>query len=277
MDYHSWSSLYRGYDLKLRHNQLMLVLSAVGAVAGFFFNKGTFWPNVYAAIIAGATMFAAGALAKELDPDGPLPALVATIVMLLLIWVAHPVGVVALFWLIGCVRFINRSSGQRPKPTDTLVLLVLAIWLSWQEIPIFGILFGALLILEGLLPDGQRIYAALGLVVLIICSTWLFLGDWAANIPPFFLAVALLLIAVAFIAVILSSYHISTVGDTTGDPLNPSRVQAGQAIALSAGLFLASWRGETGVELLIALWAALLGILADRALLTRLRQTYTSL
>jgi hypothetical protein len=83
-------------------------------------------------------------------------------------------------------------------------------------------------------------------------------------------------VAIGFIAVILNSYQVQAVGDATGKQLNSSRVQAGQVFALAAGLALASWRGATGVALFVALWAALLGVVAWFLLYDRLRRSVPS-
>lgn len=276
MNVHRWSSLFRSYDLTLRSNQFILVMSAAGALAGFFISDRTIGSNLLAAIVAGASVLAAGVLAKELDPDRPNAGPFAAAVTLPLLWIANPVGLVAPFWLLGGVRFINRTTGQAPKPTDTFILLVLMAWLAWKEIPLFGMLMGGFMILDALMPNGRRIHAAVGAVLLIVSGAWLWLGNWDTGRPSLWLAIALLLIAIAVIPIILSYYQVNSVGDATGEPLTPSRVQAGQAIALSAGLFLASWSGKIGVGLLIALWGALLGIIANRLLFNRLRHLITA-
>jgi hypothetical protein len=89
---------------------------------------------------------------------------------------------------------------------------------------------------------------------------------WAANAASFastphetWLTVVLLLITIAAIGVILTCYVILMPGDATGRPLDSSRFQAAQIVALAVGLSFASWHGHPGTTLFVALWAALLG------------------
>jgi hypothetical protein len=63
-----------------------------------------------------------------------------------------------------------------------------------------------------------------------------------------------------FLVVIATSRHLEAVGDATGQPLNPRRVQAAQAFALLTALLMAWWEGASGVVALAPFWAALLGV-----------------
>jgi hypothetical protein len=278
MDFHRWSSLLRGYDVYLRHNQLILILTAAGALWGIFAGGQALWPRTVQAAFTAALVFLAAALAKEIDPDRPRASVAAAILALAALYVVGPAGPVALFWLLGCLRLINRSTGLPPKLTDVLALLAGAAWLSWREGPIFGVLMGACLVLDALLPDGRRANMIIGAIAIGVATLWLFLANRLAEPMGPWLAVALSAVAVAFIAfVILNSYQVRARGDVTSERLNPSRVQAGQAFALGAGLSLASWRGEPGVVLLAGLWAALLGVLAYYLLFFRFRRSAASL
>lgn len=274
MNYHRWSALFRSYDLTLRHNQLILLLTVAGAALAFVTGGMSFsWNSLYRAALGGITVFAAGALAKEVDPDRAGASLPAAVLALGLVWAADPASPLALFWLVGALRFLNRATGLRPLPTDTLALLGLTAWLSWRELPLFALLFGALLMLDAVLPDGQRRHTWLGGVLLIGAAVWLWRGDWTIELLPTWLILVLLAIAIGFIVVILNSYHVQAVGDATGQALASARVQAGQIFALAAGLALASWRGQSGVALFVALWAALLAVLVYFLFPDRLRRT----
>ena len=277
MNYHRWSSLLRGYDISLRYNQLILALSAAGAMAGYFISGQEPWSRLFAAVVAGGIVFMTGALAKELDPDRPWAAVLAAVLSLPFVTTFTFDGAVALFWLIGGTRFLNRSTGLRPKATDLLALLGVSAWLGWQVTPLFGILISMMLILDSLLPDGQRKHALLGLVIAVVTGVWLTQSDPIAISPDLWAVVGLLVITIGFIPVILSAYHSTAIGDATGIRLHPLRVQAGQVFALSAGLFIASWRSESGILLLIGLWAALAASLIYYLLSTRMqRSTATS-
>ena len=85
--------------------------------------------------------------------------------------------------------------------------------------------------------------------------------------------------AVLFLVVIAASRQVQTVGDETGEPLNPRRVQAAQILALVTALLYAWWAGTPGQGALLPLWAAMVGASLYRLvflLLSRNRQSQGS-
>lgn len=233
--------------------------------------------GVMNAAAIGWVVFLAGALAKELYPDTPQAALPAAAAALLLSVFVIPPFSVALLWVLGCLRFVNRTTGLRPKPTDLIALLAVTGWLVWRETPLFGILIGVMLIMDSALSDGKRIHAAIGVVVFLASGAWLFGSDWSAAAPALFFVLALLAIAASFFPVILGSYQLQAIGDATGEGLNPARFQAGQVFALSTGLLSASLYGERGIMVLIGLWAAIAGCAVAHLLFARSRLPASSL
>ncbi len=277
MNYHRWSSLFRGYDLALGYNRLILIVTAAGAALGFMLAGGDFQGRAIQAFVAGVTVFGAAALAKEMTPGAPRAAVPAALVALPFVTLTPLITPVSLFWLIGGARFLNRTTGLPPKMTDTLALLIATLALAWLVSPLFAILMGILLVLDGLLPDGRRAHVAVGLLLAIAAGIWFVRDGWKPAPPPLWLGAVLLTIAVGFVPVILNSYHQSAIGDATGEPLRPVRVQAGQSFVLSAGLFLASWLGLPGVLLLSGLWAALFGVTAYHLFVVRAHRSVPSL
>ncbi len=275
MNLHRWTSLYRGYDVTLRHNQLILVATVVGMSVGFLTAGPGLTSRLVAAAVAGVVVFLAGALAKELNPDGPWGAFLAAVLAVPIMGLTTLSGAVPLFWLLVNVRFLNRTSGLPPKWADLLALLVLSAWLSWQVTPFFGILMGITLLLDNLLPDGRRIYAMIGMMSFLISAVWLAFAGHVATPLTFWTVAVLLAITAGFIPVILSTYRLQAVDDVVGAPLHPARVQAGQVLALGSGLFLATWLGESGIVLLLGLWAALLATLTYHLFAGRRRQSAT--
>ncbi len=260
-----WSSLLRAYDLRLGYNRVIVLLSALGAVVALVAGIIAGLPMsdvLLRAFAGGVTAFGAAGLAKELDPDHPGSAVAgAAMAIPLAWWVARPESLLPLLWLILILRFVSRSTGLPPKLTDALGLILLAGWLSWARTPLFGILTGVVLVLDVLLPHGRRVFGWLGAPVALATGLY-----WALNAARYpsaqaetWLVVALLALTIAIIGVILTCYVILTPGDATGRPLEPVRVQAGQIVALTVGLFFASWHGDDGATLFVALWLALAG------------------
>lgn len=261
-----WTSLFRAYDLRLTSNRVILLLSAAGGALGFalgLVGSPDVWPAFGRAAVGVVTPFAAAAVAKELDPDHPLSAVLAAALGLPAVWVvvATPQSLLALLWLLLLLRFINRSTGLAPKVTDALAVLLFSGWLTWIGSPLFGVLGGAVLALDALLPSGRRAHAALGGATIIAAVAYWF--DHANHYGPqphdTWLGVVLLTTAVALIGVILSCTVVLMPGDATGRPLDSSRFQAAQIVALAVGLSFASWHGNAGATFFATLWAALVG------------------
>jgi len=282
MDFIHRPSFFRAYDLSLGANRLILLLSLLGGVAGAAVTLSAGRPMAEVlgqALRAAITVFGAATLAKELDPDTLRSAVLAAVVALPAVWVIQQSSLALLVWLLLHLRFLNRSSGLAPTPVDMLALLIVTAWVGWVISPMLIVLTGGAVLLDGLLPAGRRAHRPLGVVVALAGLGWLALGPGPG--APVALSpaadVAVLAAAAAFIGVILTSYSVAAVGDTTGQPLNPARVQAGQAVALSAALLLASWQGANGLALGVALWAAVLGAVIGRVTLFNTRRSTAAL
>lgn len=258
------TALGRAIDLNYPSNRAIALLSAGAVVAGATYRllagelllDSALW-----GIGAGLAVFLAWALARELDPDHGLSAFVAaglTVIGLLL--PALP-ELLQIFWLLLAVRVVNRSTGLPARLLDSLGVLGLSGWLTWQGHWTAGLLTVAALALDGWLAPAlgrQRLFALLALLATVTLA--IFRGDIAQVAGPStatILAVAAM--AVLFLVVIATSRRLASVGDETGEPLNPTRVRAAQALALAAGLLLAWWNGADGVVALLPAWAAMLG------------------
>jgi hypothetical protein len=78
--------------------------------------------------------------------------------------------------------------------------------------------------------------------------------------PTTAVAISSLAISGLFLVVIATSRELKAVGDATGRPLHPRRVQAAQVLALATALLFAWWAGTAGVLAMLPLWAAMLGV-----------------
>ena len=73
------------------------------------------------------------------------------------------------------------------------------------------------------------------------------------------IASILLILSALFIPFILASGKINSLGDVSGEKLNPRRVQAAQALAVLAGTQAAIWGGTEGLTAFMPMWAATSG------------------
>jgi len=210
---------------------------------------------------AGLSVFLAWALCRELDPDHDLSAFVAAGLALggLLLWGLPRLTV--LLWLILVLRVVNRTMGLPAGILDSLTTLGLGIWLSLEGNWAYGFVTALAFLLDSQLPirtPRQLVFAILGALGTTAAAV---LGEdfpWDGGLSAWGVLVALGASA-AFIPVIIESRDIISIGDRTGEPLEPVRVQAAQVIALVVGLETSLLGGIPALGSLVPLWAGILG------------------
>jgi hypothetical protein len=246
-------------------NRAIMALALVVVVAGAIFRLFSGLPLLESALWgvgAGFAVFLSWALGREIDPDHDLSAFAGVALMLLgLVFFDLPFLLV-LLWLLLTLRVVNRTIGLPTKPLDSLAVLGLGGWLTWQGHWMVGLMTAVAFLLNGLLATPLRYHLLLsGLAFVATVVLSIFHGDIAmegGSTMPIVISSAV--IAGLFLVVIVTSREVQTVGDATGDPLNPRRVQAAQSLALLTALLYAWWEGAAGVVTLLPLWAALLGV-----------------
>lgn len=237
-----------------------MVLVLVGGWLARGFTSGAWLAAATWAGLAALAVFLAWALCRELDPDRERVAFVAAGVALLGLAVTGLPGIAALFVVLLAIRVLNRTTGVAATPLDALGLLGLALWLALEGSWLYLALAAAALLLDGMLPprDLRRAGAGLGAAVLG-ASAIAFIAPQPAPFEPQALALLLgVLLGILFAPALRGVNRLETTADDTAEPLLSVRVQAGQVLALLAGLGLALWRGAEGLAELMPLWAAML-------------------
>jgi hypothetical protein len=209
----------------------------------------------------GLALFLTWALGRELDPDQDLAAFIGVgLVLIALLFVDAP-SFLLILWVLLLLRTVNRTVGLPAKLLDSLAVFGLGIWLTLQGIWLAGLVTAIAFLLDGLLipPLKRHLFASgLSLAITVIWAVWYGGSTLERATTP--LVVALVAISGLFLIVIANTRDLRSVGDATRKPLNPRRVQAAQALALLTALATAWWDGPRGVQDLLPVWAAILGI-----------------
>ena len=119
------SHIGRGVDLTLLSNRTIVALTAVALIAGLvlvFANDASVWLPV----IAAGTTYLVWALARELDPDRNLTAVVAAVLSTVWVLAGYDVALLALGGMILVGRLLVETTGRRPLLTDLAVVAVVA-------------------------------------------------------------------------------------------------------------------------------------------------------
>jgi hypothetical protein len=278
-----FTALGRLPDPRYPTNRAIMALAlAVGAAGAIFqWLRGTaLLDGVNWGFGAGFAMFLAWALGRELDPDHDLSAFVAAGLALVAVLLVEAPSLMVILWLLLVLRLVNRTVGLPAKPLDSLGVLGFGAWLTWQGDWIVGLVTSGAFLLDGLLSPPLRTHlfiSGLALVATVVLT--IFQGVMASGSgPTTAVAISSLAMAGLFLVVIATSRELRAVGDATGEPLHPRRVQAAQILALATALLFAWRAGATGVQAMLPLWAAMLGVSLYRLailFLSRKRQLLT--
>lgn len=259
------TAIGRPLDPRYPTNLVIAVLTLLVIVAGAAWHwlagaallEGALW-----GIAAGLVAFLAWALARELDPDHDLSAFVGiTLALVALLFLGLP-QFLPLFWMLLALRIVDRTVGLPARPLDSLAIIGLGLWLTWQGGWIYGLATAAALFLDGWLEPPLRRHLLLSGIVLAATIVLALLGDaapsggWDSEMLRF----------VAYLAGLMFFITTDTLGDAealcdvTGEPVRPARVRAAQMLALLTALLVTSGAGQQGLVALLPLWAAMLGV-----------------
>jgi hypothetical protein len=265
MPLNDFTALARPIDPSYPTNRVIALLALVVVVGGTASRllAGAAWiESASWGVGAGFAVFLAWALARELDPDHDLSAFVAAGLMLIGLLFFDLPALLALFWMLLTLRVVNRTVGLPSKLQDSLLVLGLGGWLTWQGNWMFGLVTAVAFLLDSRMPPALKrhlLFAGVALVVTAITSILIGIvpGESGLSLP---VVAAILVTSALFVIVIAASRTLSSAGDETGEPLNPGRVQAGQVLALLTATQVAWWDGRAGLVALLPLWAAMLGV-----------------
>ena len=254
-------SLDARYPTNLAIGALSLVVGVAGAAANLL-SGGALRQGVLWGIGAGFSVFLTWALARELDPAHDLSAFAGAGLAIAALLVFDLPALMPIFWLLVVLRVVNRTVGPPARPVDTLAVLGLGGWLTWQGHWIAGLVTTLAFLLDGLLTNPLRYHLLLsGLAFAGTVALSVFRGDIAMESGPTMPVIFSSVVAAGlFLVVVGTSREVHAVGDATREPLDARRVQAAQLLALLTALLYAWWDGSAGVEALWPLWAAMVGV-----------------
>lgn len=219
-----------------------------------------------AAFSGGLAAFAGWALTRELAPDYAGAAFVA----LAFAWIANVVfgatSILLVFVALLLARLVNRSTGPRWRPLDTLGVLGFCIWAAvTTQQPLLLAVTAAAFLLDATLEEPlRRHYFAAAVCVPVFI--WMLAGDVrliSANLAArdWVLIVAF---AAGIILVAATSSEPVSYCDTSPDRLDRSRVNAGLVIGwLAAAQALLT--GGPSAWLETPIWACMIAVLVSFA------------
>lgn len=250
------------FDYPSNRAVFFLTLAVIGIGTGYRLigGRGVFL-GVLWGLGAGAAVFLAWALGRELDPDNNPSAFIAAGFALIGIFFWGIPSLAILFWLLIGVRILNRTTGLAPTVLDSLVFLGLGIGISYKGNWVVALFTVAVFLLDSYLLQGKRRSLFFALVSAVAFAASLIWREefWSGMDFSGLSFGAALLISVIFLPVILGSRQMDSEMDNSEEKLIPIRIQAGQVLSVLFLTLTALWGGMNGLISVLPLGAAALG------------------
>ena len=255
---HKVTALGRPIDPNYSTNRAILILCLAalaiavgrGMMAGFSLMEG-----IGQGVGLAGALFFGWALCREIAPDDEyLAFLAAAFAGIGAYWLDAP-SFLLLFWALLTFRVVNRTTGLPSRPLDTLGVLGLGVWLSWQGYVEVGLATAIAFWLDASLDQPLRRHRYVAVLILVISLA----AVPAGRMPPLSVpSIELIAVGGVLLIAALLAYKpdLHSLGDVSGERLDARRVRyAGVLLAATAAVSLL-WHGWDGFVAFLPLWAA---------------------
>ena len=197
-------------------------------------------------------------IAQELDPDRQLGGIIGGGLTLIAYYFLGEGNILVMLWLLFILRMLNRSSGDRHRIGDNVIIIGTAIWLGKDGFWVYPLLTGAAYILESQIQAGyfRSLYlAGISLAGLVIAEF--------SKQPNILSMNYIYIMSAAFILYlpeIRISYYTQAKGDKTGKRLLPKRLQTMMGFFLMILFSSTFLHGNAAAQALLPAAMAAIGI-----------------
>ncbi|MEE4292632.1 MAG: hypothetical protein V2I79_01565 [Xanthomonadales bacterium] len=238
-----YTSLARPLDLSHTAARTVLYLLPLavllGSVVGWMRTHTLIGVLQQAAVFA-FVLYAAWALAREMDPDdSPVAFISMAFGITAAVFIELP-GLLIVLTTLGLVRVVNRSSGLQPRRSDAVILTLLSIAVIYSsESYLFGAVAALAFFFDGSLKQAERSQWLFGLVCL--GGTIVYMVDHDIGFPflhwpkTLFEWLALFFVTI-FVLDMLLLKRVRSKGDVIHLPLDVARVRGGMTVGALAAL-----------------------------------------
>ena len=264
-DIYRITSIGRPLDPHYPSNRLVLMLlPAAAAVAGTiaFLRDDVILEILEAALLASVVALGSWALARELAPDVHSVAFVSMVLALGIFLTVESSSILILVVALLLVRIVNRTVGLPARVTDSVLVVSITAWLTYDgPFPWLGLIGVLAFALDASLEQRllhQWVFSGVCLVVagLSFYRHGPYLLEESLSRT---MVILLTIIAVGYVLRIWRTRVVKSLSDATGSPLYLSRVRAGMLVAFWIGL-QALTQGQFGIETSSLVWATLAGV-----------------
>lgn len=243
-------------DKVTRFVLLATVLAFCAEAAWKLFQNVPTYDACMAGVSVGFSLLFSFMLGMELDPDRKIGGVIGGVLaMVWAFWQGEPNFIVMLL-LIFVLRMLNRSSGDRHKILDNVLMLLCAWWLGQDGGWLYPMMLGAAYIIESQLNNG--FFYSLYLAAFAFGTLWFSNGiskEPAALSIPYIAILAASIIL--FLPMLRMSVLVEARGDRDGRRLDGKRLRAGNLFFLVTMFFITFFQGDVqGQNLAPAIFTA---------------------
>ncbi|WP_157196647.1 hypothetical protein [Methanococcoides burtonii] len=236
MNKYAITTIGRKLDLGYPNNRLIIQLATLVTISALIFdvitNKYISASFVYG-IKAGISTFLLWAISREIDPDHEVAAFIPVIFSLphVIIFGLHPLF--HLLWFLLVLRLVNRSTGVKAGVLDSIAILTIGAFLTYQVSWVFGMISSLGFFLDGRLSSPYRVHRIPALLLLLYSGLTLINEniDGIMDVSLLKIVAFMLMILLAF-PLVNSKTPVISIGDRTGKRLDGQRVKATQILAV---------------------------------------------
>ena len=196
-------------------------------------------------------------LAAELDPDRYLGGFIGGSLTLVAYFFMGEGNILVMLWLLFILRMLNRSSGDRHRIIDNVLMIGSAAWLGLGGYWVFPLLTGAAYILESQIQAGyfRSLYLAGISLACLIFAKYGTIENVLSMSNIIIMAVAFII----FLPEIRCADFVKAKGDKNGKRLLPKRLQTMQGYFLMMLFTLTFMHGNAIIPSLMPAVAAAAG------------------
>lgn len=196
-------------------------------------------------------------IAQELDPDRHLGGFIGGVLTLAAYFFLGEGNILVMLWLLFILRMLNRSSGDRHRLLDNVIMIGSAAWLGRDGYWVYPLLTGAAYILESQIQAGyfRSLYLAGISLACLLFAKYGTVENTLSMSNIIIMAIAFIL----FLPEIRCADYVKAKGDKNGKRLLPKRLQTMQGYFLMMLFTLSFMHGDAAVVSLTPAVAAAMG------------------
>lgn len=196
-------------------------------------------------------------IAQELDPDRHLGGFIGGVLTLAAYFFLGEGNILVMLWLLFILRMLNRSSGDRHRLLDNVIMIGSAAWLGRDGYWVYPLLTGAAYILESQIQAGyfRSLYLAGISLACLLFAKYGTVENTLSMSNIIIMAIAFIL----FLPEIRCADYVKAKGDKNGKRLLPKRLQTMQGYFLMMLFTLSFMHGNAAVASLTPAVAAAMG------------------